>query len=164
MFLIIGTAPVRKIGKTVIRRNCPRCSDIRNFQEVSVRQFLSFFFIPLIPISKPTSIYVCPTCKFGMSAEDATSNIVAESVLRPAVAAAVPDERAVVFCTRCDGPMNVPLSERRQNVTCPHCSMEFTVKGAKGPIPDAVIQSEDTPDSDVSGDALSLTPSPETTP
>lgn len=162
MFLILGTAPVRKIGKTVIRRNCPRCNDIRNFQEVSVRQFLSFFFIPIVPISKATSIYVCPTCKFGMSAEDATSNIIPESaILRTAAEAAVPGEKAVVFCTRCDGPMNVPYSERRQDVTCPHCAMEFTVKGIKGPIPDAIIPTENVPEADAPDAGMPLDPSPE---
>lgn len=142
MFLILGTSPVRKIGNSVLRCHCPRCSDIRNFQEVSIRQYLSFFFIPIFPIAKANTIYVCPTCKFGMTAADAIAssrNELPEGT--GAGRAAVPSgTRTVVFCPRCDGPMYLPTSERRQEVTCPHCTMEFTVKGVKGLVPEAVLR------------------------
>jgi uncharacterized Zn finger protein (UPF0148 family) len=45
----------------------------------------------------------------------------------------------VILCPRCEGAMSVPLREKRQEVLCPHCAMEFKVKGIKGTIPAATI-------------------------
>lgn len=137
MFLIFGISPLKKAGKQIIRHHCPRCNDIRNFQENQIRNYISFFFIPMIPITKSRSLFTCPTCGYTTLPE-----LVNEI---PCITNDIPpefdkSERVVVLCQRCDGPMYIPLKEQRQLVTCPHCAMEFVVKGIKGIIPNASVQ------------------------
>jgi ssDNA-binding Zn-finger/Zn-ribbon topoisomerase 1 len=137
MFLIFGISPLKKAGKQITRHHCPRCNDIRNFQENQIRNYLSFFFIPIIPISKSHSLFICPTCGYTTLPE-----LVNEI---PKFTNDLPSEfdksgRVVILCQRCDGPMYIPLKEQRQMVTCPHCAMEFVVKGIKGIIPNAMVQ------------------------
>lgn len=137
MFIIFGISPVKRLGKLRLRSRCPRCNDIRNFQENSVRNFLSFFFIPIIPISRSNSFYTCPTCGFAANLE--TIHIEPDYTNDQPIDID-PTERVVVTCQRCEGAMYIPLNERRQLVTCPHCTMEFIVKGIKGVIPSAAVQ------------------------
>lgn len=137
MFLIFGVNRVKKSGKQVLRHHCPRCNDIRNFQANSVRNFLSFFFIPVIPVSKARFFFTCPTCGYATLPELVNNT--------PPITNDLPVEfdkstRVVVLCQRCEGPMFIPLNEQRQLVTCPHCAMEFIVKGIKGSVPDASVQ------------------------
>lgn len=134
MFLLIGINPVKKVKDIVLRRHCPHCNDIRNFQEVQYRQFLSLFFIPILPISKPGTVFTCVTCGYSISKEFAAQPVPENNY--PPVDHG---ERIVLICPRCEGPMIVPLREHRLHVTCPHCAMEFIHKGIKGEIPIASI-------------------------
>jgi hypothetical protein len=134
MLLLVGINPVRKKKETIIRRHCPHCNDLRNFQEVQYRQFLSLFFIPVLPLSKPGTMFSCVTCGYSINSEQA-----AQSPPDPSSLPVNNSNRAVIICPRCEGPMVVPVKEHRLNVTCPHCAMEFMIKGIKGEIPIASI-------------------------
>lgn len=133
MFLLVGINPVKKVKETILRRHCPHCNDLRNFQEVQYRQFLSFFFIPVLPLSKPGTVFTCVTCGYSVT------NEVAQSLPDTLTPTAKSSDRVVIICPRCDGPMVVPVKEHRLNVSCPHCTKEFILKGIKGEIPLASI-------------------------
>lgn len=133
MFLLIGINPVKKVKELILRRYCPHCNDLRNFQEVQYRQFLSIFFIPVLPLSKPGTVFTCVTCGYSVNSE------LAADYLPENKPSANNSDRVVIVCPRCDGPMIVPLKEHRLNITCPHCTMEFIIKGIKGEIPLASI-------------------------
>lgn len=134
MFLLIGINPVKKVKDITLRRHCPHCDDIRNFREVQYRQFLSLFFIPILPLSKPGTVFSCVTCGYSISSEFAAQPV-PEDCIHPTNHG----DRAVILCPRCEGPMFVPIKDHRLNVTCPHCTMEFIIKGIKGEIPLASI-------------------------
>lgn len=134
MFLLVGINPVKKKKETVIRRHCPYCNDLRNFQEVQYRQFLSFFFIPVLPLSKPGTMFSCVTCGYSINGEQAT-----QYPHEPSGHPVNNSNRVVIMCPRCEGPMFVPVKDHRLNVTCPHCTMEFIIKGIKGEIPTASV-------------------------
>ena len=137
MFLLFGISPIKKPGNLIMRRQCPYCNDIRNFQEFYLRHYLSLFFIPVLPVSRRHSVFVCPSCKYTIAGEHVIDSSVSVS---PPQKEESDDKKIVVFCTRCDGVMSIPLYERKQSIICPHCSMEFTVKGIKGSIPAATVQ------------------------
>ena len=134
-FVFLGFSPVKKAGTKVVRRHCPHCNDLRNFQEFLVRQYFSLFFIPIFPVSASTPIYTCSACGYSIGQEMIHDNPA------PVFDGECPDPagRVIVFCPRCEGPMSIPLKEHRQEVCCPHCTMEFKVKGIKGTIPLANI-------------------------
>ncbi len=134
MLFIIGVNPVKKVKENILRRHCPHCNDLRNFQEVQYRQFLSIFFIPILPLSKPSTVFTCVTCGYSTSSEFAN-----QSLPEPTTPPVNNTDRVVIVCPRCEGAMIVPVNERRLNVTCPHCTMEFIIKGIKGEIPLASI-------------------------
>lgn len=137
MFLIFGFSSVKKTGTRSLRGKCPRCNDIRNFQQFYARQFLSLFFVPILPISRKTVFFSCPTCNYTISDEMAAESIILRGGENTEK---VPENTIIVFCPRCEGGMHIPLREQRQKVTCPHCSMEFLVKGIKGNIPTAAVE------------------------
>ena len=134
MFLLIGINPVKKVKESVLRRHCLHCNDIRNFQEVQCRQFLSLFFIPILPLSKPGTVFTCVTCGYSISSEFA-----AQPVSENYTLSVNNSDRVVIICPRCEGVMLIPLREHRLNVICPHCTMEFIIKGIKDEIPLASI-------------------------
>jgi DNA-directed RNA polymerase subunit RPC12/RpoP/predicted RNA-binding Zn-ribbon protein involved in translation (DUF1610 family) len=136
MFFIFGLSPVKKNGEKIVRQHCPRCNDLRNYRETKIRQFISFFFIPIIPVSAPMTVFSCTACGYSVP-EEQLRNTLEPAVGEPGAPAV--SNQVVILCPRCEGPMSVPLTERRQGVTCPHCSMEFKLKGIKGEIPAATI-------------------------
>lgn len=135
MLFIIGVNPVKKEKEIILRRHCPHCNDLRNFQEVQCRQYLSIFFIPVFPLSKPVTVFTCVTCGYSINIE-----LMNQSLPEPTTPPVNNNtDRAVIVCPRCEGAMIVPVKERRLNVTCPHCTKEFIIKGIKGEIPLASI-------------------------
>ncbi len=140
MFFIFGLSPVKKNGEKIIRQHCPRCNDLRNYRETQIRQFISFFFIPIIPVSAPVTAYSCTSCGYTVPEEQLRNSPTGPAAGEPGeTGAPAASNQVVILCPRCEGPMSVPLTERRQGVTCPHCSMEFKLKGIKGEIPAATI-------------------------
>ncbi|TCL55356.1 zinc ribbon family protein [Hydrogenispora ethanolica] len=137
MFFIFGFTPVKKTGQQTLRRHCPHCNDLRNFQEILVRQYISFFFIPIFPVSAATPLFTCSSCGYSI-AQELMREAAAPEI--PASPAGNPAGQVVILCPRCEGAMALPLSESRQEVTCPHCAMEFKVKGIKDQIPAAIIR------------------------
>ena len=132
----MGTKPVIRHSGGTVRRHCPNCGDWRNFQETTWQNFFSVFFIPLFPLSAPRTAYTCVTCGLPLSREAAEGpEPVREE--RPALANG---ESLVVQCPRCDGRMRVPLRERGFTAVCPHCTLEFRVKGQREGVPEALVK------------------------
>jgi hypothetical protein len=141
MFLIAGINPVKKPGVQNIRRHCPRCNDLRNFQEFHYRPYFTFFFIPIFPIGRPTNFFTCSVCDYTVTGESADDTLPIPETFRDINDINIEDEttpKIIVFCSRCDGPMYIPARDYRQTVTCPHCALEFVVKSIKGNIPPAM--------------------------
>lgn len=134
MFLLIGINPVKKTTEITLRRHCPHCNDLRNFHEVQYRQFLSIFFIPVLPLSKPATVFSCVTCGYSINSE-----LAAQALPENAPPATNHSNEVVILCPRCEGPMIAPLKEHRLNITCPHCTKEFILKGITGEIPAASV-------------------------
>lgn len=136
-FIIMGTKPVvRRSGET-IRRHCPNCADWRNFQETTWQNFFSVFFIPLFPVSATRTAYTCVTCGLPLSSRAAAEGP------EPAIEGEKPildGETLIVQCPRCDGRMRVPLRERGFTAICPHCTLEFGVKGQREGVPEAEVK------------------------
>jgi hypothetical protein len=42
---------------------CGRCGTVAPFARKKSMQFITFFFVPVIPISGVSHLVVCPTCK-----------------------------------------------------------------------------------------------------
>ncbi|MCL6588473.1 MAG: zinc-ribbon domain-containing protein [Firmicutes bacterium] len=137
MFLIAGINPVKRPGAQNIRRYCPRCNDPRNFQEFKYRHYFTFFFIPIFPVSLPSTFFTCSICGYTVTAESADDALPISETFRDIDIEAETMPKIIIFCSRCDGPMSIPVREYRQTVTCPHCALEFVVKSVKGDIPPA---------------------------
>ena len=135
MSVLVGINPVKKVKEVVIRHHCPYCNDLRNFQEIEYRLFLSLFLIPIFPLPKSGTIFSCVTCGYSINRETALMSSPGSAV--PSLRQ--PADRVVLICPRCEGPMLAPIKEHRLNITCPHCTMEFILKGIKGKIPLAAI-------------------------
>ncbi len=135
IFIIMGTKPVvRRVGG-IIRRRCLNCGDWRNFQETTWQNYFSLFFVPLFPVGAPRTAYTCVTCGLPLGREAEGEEPAGEA--GPALPAG---ESLVVQCPRCDGRMRVPLRERGFVAICPHCALEFKVKGQREGVPEALIK------------------------
>lgn len=67
MFIIFGSAPrFKTTGKGSF--TCPNCGETRNYERKEVRQYLTLYFIPLIPVGSPREIIECMTCGRQFSA------------------------------------------------------------------------------------------------
>ncbi len=74
MFVIFGTSwkYKKKPGGMRIVKVCPNCRRDGEFYEVVPKQYISLYFIPLIPISEKNSLLECPNChkKFYIQSDD----------------------------------------------------------------------------------------------
>jgi hypothetical protein len=138
MFLIAGINPVKKAGAGSIRRHCPRCNDLRNFQELHYRPYFTFFFIPIFPVGRPSTFFTCSVCNYTVTGESADDTLPIPETLVDIDSEDEASPKIIVLCSRCDGPMSIPVRSCRQTVTCPHCALEFIVKSIKDKIPPAV--------------------------
>ncbi len=136
-FFIIGTKPIVRRGAGTVRRYCPRCGDLRNFQEVTWQNYFSLFFFPLFPIGSAKSGYQCVSCGLPVAGDEETPGTPSH-----ASGKFFPGESLVIQCPRCDGRMRVPLRDRGFQVSCPHCTWEFRVKGQTEPVPEARIDEQ----------------------
>ncbi|MGE5552175.1 MAG: zinc-ribbon domain-containing protein [Bacteroidota bacterium] len=137
-FILLGTRPMVRQGEATIRRYCPRCGDLRNFREVRWQNWLTLFFIPVFPLGRTNTGYACVTCSLAMDASMAADAPAEDQAGEDA--ALTPGESLLVQCPRCDGRMRVPLRERGFVAICPHCAMEFRVKGQREAVPEAGIK------------------------
>jgi hypothetical protein len=135
-FIIMGTKPVIRRGGEIVKRHCPNCGDWRNFQETTWQNFFSVFFIPLFPLGAPRIAYTCVTCGLPLSREAAAGPGPVQEEGPPFPAG----ETLIVQCPRCDGRMRIPLRERGFIAVCPHCTLEFRVKGQREAVPEAGIR------------------------
>ncbi|WP_026353691.1 zinc-ribbon domain-containing protein [Vitreoscilla stercoraria] len=61
MIFIFGVQP-KKISETEGLFNCPICQTQTTYRLSSSRSHLSIFFLPLFPIGKPNTTFVCLQC------------------------------------------------------------------------------------------------------
>ncbi len=70
MFFIFGTRQIKRSeGKSAIY-DCPHCHNTNRFELMTIRSWLSLYFIPLIPF-KTVHLEYCPICNLSreLSAE-----------------------------------------------------------------------------------------------
>ncbi|MGE5599812.1 MAG: zinc-ribbon domain-containing protein [Bacteroidota bacterium] len=135
--IIIGARPVVRRGEGTIRRHCPRCGDLRNFTSVTWRNWLTFFFLPVLPLGAERHGYACASCDLMMDSSTAAAEPAGET---PAPLQRQAGESLILQCPRCDGRMRVPLRERGFIAVCPHCAKEFRVKSQREPVPEAEVR------------------------
>ena len=64
MFIIFGTKwkYKKKPGGLKVAKVCPNCGRDGEFFESVPKQYISLYFIPLIPISQKNPVLECPNC------------------------------------------------------------------------------------------------------
>ncbi|MGE5597854.1 MAG: zinc-ribbon domain-containing protein [Bacteroidota bacterium] len=140
-FIIMGTRPIARRGEETVRGHCPRCRDLRNFTAVTWRNWLTFFFLPVLPLGAAKSGYACVSCDLMVDTPRQPETAAAGS---PGPSALPAGEGVVLQCPRCDGRMRAPLRERGFVAVCPHCAKEFRVKGQREPVPEAEVKNEES--------------------
>lgn len=103
---------------------------------MTLREYFTFFFVPVFPVSRPRESHACVTC--GLPADGLAGEPAGEEEVT-ARSGASPGESLIVQCPRCDGRMRVPLRERGYTAACPHCAKEFAVKGQREPVPEGKV-------------------------
>lgn len=68
--IVIGTSNL-KFTRQTGSFFCPRCMESQTFKRKLVRQFLTVYFIPLIPLHKVSEYIECERCKAQFSPESA---------------------------------------------------------------------------------------------
>ena len=64
MFFIFGYGPRTTDLGLDVERNCPNCNNRRQWQRIWQANWITLFFIPVIPTGRKT-LTVCPVCNFG---------------------------------------------------------------------------------------------------
>ena len=64
MFYIFGYGPRRRDLGLDVERNCTNCNNRRQWHRFEERNWISLFFIPVIPLGRKF-LTVCPVCNFG---------------------------------------------------------------------------------------------------
>ncbi|MDX2473539.1 MAG: zinc-ribbon domain-containing protein, partial [Candidatus Krumholzibacteria bacterium] len=69
MFFIFGYGPRTKELGPDVERNCPNCNNRRVWQRFEERNWVSLFFIPVIPTGRKR-MTLCPVCNYGYEEDD----------------------------------------------------------------------------------------------
>jgi len=64
MFYIIGYGPRRTDLGLGVERTCTNCNNRRQWYRFEERNWISLFFIPVIPLGRKR-LTACPVCNFG---------------------------------------------------------------------------------------------------
>jgi hypothetical protein len=64
MIFVVGYHPVRKVLGPIGERECPNCSNNKHWLLQKTTEFISLFFIPLIP-TRTKYQTLCPVCNFN---------------------------------------------------------------------------------------------------
>jgi len=124
-FLIAGIRPRRRPVSSPIRRvePCPRCGGRRLFEEARLVPYFDFFFIPLFPVGRGTTVYRCSHCGFDMPAPWTGGWPEVEVPTRHAE----PEARDWGF-----GSSGRARASTEQQIHCVHCGRQFAVRAHTG--------------------------------
>ena len=125
MFFLFGFQSLKRAtrGQPLVRRFCARCGFVSDLRHENIRTWFTLFFIPIFPVSKAQAVLTCTRCGAGYDPA------------APSYSPAAPETdetHTVLLCPTCGGKLRIPI--RRDNaiqVTCPHCSEQFTVRVEK---------------------------------
>jgi len=115
-FLLAGAKDVikQKTGEASEVSLCPSCGAARRFCPATRRQYLTLFFIPILPIGSEKPCLVCQSC--GVCIQDSSRG---EYYCEPG------EER--VFCPQCGTAFMVPEASMNERICCPRCRRSFQI-------------------------------------
>jgi transcription elongation factor Elf1 len=121
MFIIFGlrskTKPV--VGGVQRHHFCSSCGQNRVFHEAHRKDYVSFYFVPLIPVSAGDPVMSCTVCGSNYQMKE-------NEIPHAAVEQALPT-KITVQCDHCHGKMKVPKTDKALMATCPHCQKKFQI-------------------------------------
>lgn len=134
MFILFGTKLVKRPVRNGKRyqRYCSTCGCTREFEEFRWANYFMLYFIPVFPIQKGKSVWICPVCDSSYSleiddAEQKSHTDYSFSSEHPRF------DKIVINCIYCGKKMRIPNSDKLLQVTCPRCKKQFEVRtGFKG--------------------------------
>ena len=121
MFIIFGLRSKTNAVEGGAQREhfCSQCGQNRVFRESRRKDYISLYFVLLIPVSAGDTVMSCSVCD--------SNYILKEGDARHAAVQQLPDVKTLVRCVHCQGKMRVPKVDRALIVTCPLCSEKFQV-------------------------------------
>lgn len=127
MWVVVGTKTsyVPKPDGVRITKNCPQCMCAMEFFEVVPENYLTFFWVPLIPTGADDSALECPGChnRFKMFPADKAAAV--RDVPVQSATSAGPSQKSVVSCPHCGEHSRIPSTSQRIRVVCPTCKGKF---------------------------------------
>ena len=127
MWLVVGTKTnyIAKPHGLRVMKNCPQCTRMMEFFEVVPKNYLTVFWVPLVPTGSDESVLECRGChnRYRMSSSDKIAATLDTS--RPEDSPPDLTEKVIVSCPRCSGHTRIPCTTQRIRVTCPSCKAQF---------------------------------------
>ena len=128
MFILFGTKPVKRRVKNGQRyqRYCSTCGCTRELEEFRWANYFTLYFIPLFPIQKGESVWICPVCDsvYNLEANDYEKSYTDDAFsYEPSRF-----DKVVINCIYCSNKMRIPDSGKLLQVTCPRCKKKFEVR------------------------------------
>ena len=124
MFIVVGTKQeyVTKPRGMRLSKSCPECRRTTTFFEVVPREYITIFWMPVIPTGSGDAVLECEGCHkhFQVGPED-RSPPPAPTVVRES------GDRITVTCPKCAARARVPFVTETLRVTCPACREKFDV-------------------------------------
>jgi len=136
MFVLVGTKTVMTEvpGGRRVQEHCDVCGRVTELREVRARNYLTLFFIPLIPLGSSSRralrCTACKTCYTLPAAGRQPGTPPRPSKRSPRRSSGA---RGTLQCPYCSRGIKIPVTRGRTPVTCPHCSRTFTVRIQRGP-------------------------------
>lgn len=139
-FLIAGVRPRRRPLSSPIRRvqPCPACGGRRVFEETRLVPYFDFFFIPLFPVGRGTTVFRCSNCGFempGAAWDGGWREMESPKAEEPAEARdwgfgsgrARASTEQQIHCIHCGRQFAVRAHTGIQRVHCPACARDFEI-------------------------------------
>lgn len=127
VWVVVGTKTnyERKPNGLRIMKSCPQCKRLVEFFEVIPKNYVTLFWVPLVPTSSDDPVLECTGChtRYKMSTDDAQA---AQSQrTTPPDQQTQPSEKVIVICPHCAAHARIPSTRERIRVTCPSCKQHF---------------------------------------
>ena len=127
--LLFGTRPVKsevRDGRREVR-DCPNCGLLSEMREYRIRNFFTFFFIPIFPLGRGQEVMSCSRCGSSYDPRQVFSSSSSHSA--PDAQVQIDEEMTVIACNYCGGKLRVPKrAGHRMLVTCTHCERKFELR------------------------------------